>query len=165
MTTTFFEAFDCEHLHSTTLAPVSFDLDQTRICATVPCGKPTAIFSQLQGKLLSEYLSRHPKMTFYFEVTGDSMINAEIFSGDIIAVDCRLQPKDGNIVLAEINGELTLKRLKIIRHSASNGKGQPTEEMLLLPENPRHNVIRFSDFDDARIFGVASSKMRVDSLL
>ena len=89
MNTTFTEAFDKEHLRLNDLTPVQFDMEHTRICATVPCGKPSPIFSQVQGKLLSEYLTRNPKMTFLFEATGDSMMNAGICAGDVVVVDCR----------------------------------------------------------------------------
>jgi DNA polymerase V len=161
---TFTEAYDLSDASLRELQPLRNNVQHIRICSTVPCGKPTPIFTEVQGKLLSEYLSDNPSMTYFFEVTGDSMINADIYSGDVVAVDCRLQPKDGNIVLAEINGELTLKRLKIVKHKASK-HGTEKIDMFLLPENPRHQPIHLSDFDDVRIFGVASTKMRVDNLL
>jgi DNA polymerase V len=142
------------------LAPVLFDMPNARICATVPCGKPTTIFSQVQGKFLSAYLSKHPNMTFLFEATGDSMRDAGISEGDIIAVDCRLEPHDGNIVLAEINGELTLKRLGFRNNTLTKVK-----EMLLLPANPRHKTIVVKDYDEVRIFGVAATKITFQELV
>lgn len=156
----FTEAFDVEHLHLNNLTPVRFDMEHARICARVPCGTPAPIFSQVQGKLLSEYLSRNPKMTFLFEVTGDSMVNAGIHAGDVVVVDCRLEAQHGNIVLAEVNGEITLKRLQMIPN-----KRTKTIEMALIPDNPRHPPVKLSDFDDVHIFGVATRKMRIEELL
>jgi DNA polymerase V len=156
---TFMDTFDIEPEAFTYLTPVQFDIPQTRICSKVPCGKPRHVFTDVEGKLLSEYLSKNPKMTFLFETTGDSMRDAGINEGDIVAVDCRLEPKHGNIVLAEVNGELTLKRICIMRDSVT---GEDT--VTLMPENPLHKPIILADFDDFRIFGVATSKMRIEKL-
>lgn len=157
---TFADLFALEPAQFTELAPVHFDMPTTRICSRVPCGKPTVIFNQVQGKLLSAYLSKNPSMTFLFEVTGDSMQDAGLHEGDLVAVDCQLEPHDGNIVLASINGELTLKRLCVRRNAITK-----LQEMSLLPANPRYKPILITEFDDAHIFGVASAKMTVQGLL
>lgn len=156
----FTDAFDVEHLHLTDITPVRFDMQHVRICATVPCGKPSPIFSDVQGKLLSEYLTRNPTMTFLFEVTGDSMVDAGISAGDVVVVDCKLKAEHGNIVLAEVNGEITLKRLQMLPNHRTK-----MMEMTLIPDNPKHPPVKLSDFDDVHIFGVAIRKMRIEELL
>lgn len=60
---------------------------------------------------LNEYLVPHPSATFFLRTSGDSMQNAGIFSGDLLIVDRSLTPRNNDIVVAALNGELTLKRL------------------------------------------------------
>jgi DNA polymerase V len=99
-------------------------------------------------------------MTFLFEVTGDSMENAGISAGDMVVVDCKLKAEHGNIVLAEVNGEITLKRLQMLPNHRTK-----MMEMTLIPDNPKHPPVKLSDFDDVHIFGVAIRKMRIEELL
>ena len=61
---------------------------------------------------LQEYLVQHPSATFCVRVTGDSMQNAGIFSGDVMIIDRALEPKNNTIVLAVLNGEFTVKRIQ-----------------------------------------------------
>ena len=60
---------------------------------------------------LNELLIRHPSATFFLRVSGNSMIKAGIHDKDILVVDRSLEPVHGKIVIASINGELTVKRL------------------------------------------------------
>lgn len=60
---------------------------------------------------LNELLVTHPAATFFVRAQGDSMQNAGIFSEDILVVDRALEPKEGTIVVAILNGEFTLKRV------------------------------------------------------
>ena len=61
---------------------------------------------------LQAYLVQHPSATFCVRVTGDSMQNAGIFSGDVMVVDRALEPKNNTIVLAVLDGEFTVKRIQ-----------------------------------------------------
>jgi DNA polymerase V len=74
---------------------------------------------------LNRLLVRHREATFFVRVAGDSMIGAGIHSGDILVVDRSLEAMSGKIVIAIVDGELTVKRLYI--HEGS---------ILLKPENP-----------------------------
>ena len=60
---------------------------------------------------LNEYLIKHPAATFFVKASGESMVNAGIHSGDILIVDRSLEAVHGKIVIAALNGELTVKRL------------------------------------------------------
>jgi DNA polymerase V len=78
---------------------------------SVSAGFPSPADDYLENKLdLNQHLIKNPPATFFVRVTGDSMVDAGIYSGDILVVDRSLNPKDGNIVIAVINGELTVKR-------------------------------------------------------
>src|SRR5439155_1040388 len=64
------------------------------------------------GETKDAVLVKHPASTFPVRVTGDSMIGAGIHSGDLLIVDRSLEPRDGSVVIAILDGELTVKRLE-----------------------------------------------------
>ena len=79
----------------------------------VPAGFPSPAEDFMDLDLnLQEYLVQHPSATFCVRVTGDSMQNAGIFSGDVMVVDRALEPKNNTIVLAVLDGEFTVKRIQ-----------------------------------------------------
>src|ERR1041384_3688422 len=61
---------------------------------------------------LNELIIRHPVSTYYLRVEGDSMTGAGIVHDDIVVVDKSLEPKSGDIVVAAVDGDFTLKHLK-----------------------------------------------------
>lgn len=81
--------------------------------ATVPAGFPSPAEDYLDRPLdFNELLITHPAATFAVRVVGDSMIGAGIFPGDIAVVDRSLTATDGRIILAILDGEFTIKRLR-----------------------------------------------------
>ena len=84
--------------------------------ARVSAGFPSPADDYVEGQLdLNKHLIRHPAATYFVRVTGDSMIEAGIHSGDLLVVDRSVEPKDKNVVIANVNGELTVKRVRIRR--------------------------------------------------
>ncbi len=80
----------------------------------VQAGFPSPAEDYLDKTLdLNTLMIAHPAATFFVRVTGDSMRNAGIFSGDILVVDRSLEASDNKIVIAVVGGEFTVKRLKI----------------------------------------------------
>ena len=76
----------------------------------IQAGLPTYSDDALEGKLdLNAYLVKNPPATFFVGATGDAMIGAGIHPDDILIVDRSLSPTHGKIVIAAINGELTVK--------------------------------------------------------
>jgi len=61
---------------------------------------------------LNEELIRNPEATFFVRVQGNSMKDAHIQDGDILVVDRSIQPKDNQIVVAMLDGDFTVKRLR-----------------------------------------------------
>ncbi len=61
---------------------------------------------------MNEYLIQHPAATFIVKANGSSMVNADIYSGDLLIVDRSLTPRNNNIVIASIFGDLTVKKIK-----------------------------------------------------
>jgi DNA polymerase V len=76
-------------------------------------GFPSPGDDQIEKVLdINDLIVRNPASTFFVRVEGDSMIGIGIFSGDVLAVDRSLTPKDGSIVVAAVYGELVVKRLR-----------------------------------------------------
>jgi len=92
---------------------------------------------------LNEHLISNPFSTFFLRVKGESMINAGIKDKDLIIVDKSLIPKPGNIIIAMIDGEFTIKRLSI-----------KNDELYLKAENNNYPDFRFKNHIDVQIWGV-----------
>ena len=79
----------------------------------VSAGFTSPATDYMENKLdLNEYLIRHPAATFIVKASGSSMVNADIYSGDLLIVDRSVTPKSNSIVIASIFGDLTVKKLK-----------------------------------------------------
>lgn len=98
--------------------------------------------------LNSEIVS-HPASTFYGRVTGDSMIEEGIDDGDILVIDRSLEPMSGDLAVCCIDGEFTLKRLKVERH-----------RILLLPSNHRYQPIEVKEDDDFTVWGIVTHTIK-----
>ena len=94
---------------------------------------------------LNAHLIQHKEATFILRVSGWSMRDVGIFDGDEIIVDRAITPSDGKIVVAAINGELTVKRLRIV--------GQT---VYLLAENPEFPAIPLQEGEELCIWGVVT---------
>lgn len=113
----------------------------------VPAGSPVAADDLKEADIdLNEHLVRKPTATFFVKVKGDSMLNAGIHDGDMLIVDRSLEPRNGKIVVAVINDELTVKRLE-----RSAGK------IRLLPENPDFKPIEVPEEASFFIWGVVTN--------
>ena len=113
---------------------------------SVPAGFPSPADDYMDKKLdLNEYLIQHPAATFFVRVKGESMIQAGIHSGDILIVDRAIEPEDGKVVIAAIDGELTVKRIL-----KRDGK------LYLAAENPDYNLIEVSPEQSFIIWGVVT---------
>jgi len=116
----------------------------------VQAGFPSPADDHIDQKLnVHALLVKHPAATFFVKVTGDSMIDAHIFEGDLLVVDRSLTPKPGNIVIAALNGELTVKRFI-----------KKKESFFLKPENPTYDLIELNGEIESIIWGVVTSIIR-----
>ncbi len=110
----------------------------------VPAGFPSPGDDYVERYLdLNQQLIKHPAATFMVIASGDSMTDAGIRSGDLLIVDRSLEAKHGKIVVAAINGELTVKRLSKIGN-----------RLQLLPANPNYKPIDITDTHELVIWGV-----------
>ncbi len=115
--------------------------------AKVSAGFPSPAADYEEDKLdLNKYLIKHPAATFFVRVTGYSMMGAGIYSGDLLVVDRSLEPRDKSVVIAVIDGELTVKRIRI-------GKKKITLE----PENENYSVRQITENTDFQVWGVVTN--------
>ena len=85
-------------------------LKGVKLLGTVQAGWPSPAEEELVDTLsLDEYLIKHPEQTFLIKVTGDSMIEAGIHEADLVLVERGRNPKDKDIVIAQVDGEWTMK--------------------------------------------------------
>ena len=120
--------------------PVGFPLYSSRVRAGFPSPADDYIETHLD---LNKHLIRHPTSTFFLIASGDSMKDAGIHSGDMLIVDKSIEPVHGRVVIAAIEGELTVKRLSI------NGA-----KIQLLPANDQYPPIDITHTQDLVIWGV-----------
>jgi DNA polymerase V len=110
-------------------------------------GFPSPAEDYIEGKLdLNRHLIQNPAATFYVRVAGNSMIGVGIFSGDLLVVDRSLKPTPGRIVIAVLNGELTVKRLHV-----------EDDRLYLKAENNDYLPIEVTEPQELTIWGVVTS--------
>ncbi|NQU75523.1 MAG: translesion error-prone DNA polymerase V autoproteolytic subunit [Planctomycetes bacterium] len=112
--------------------------------ADVAAGFPSPADDYVEGHLdLNEHLIEHPAATFFVRVSGDSMTGAGIHHGDLMIVDRAVEPSYGNVVVAIIDGQLTVKRITQLH-------GHPW----LAPANEAYPPIEIGPETDFRVWGV-----------
>jgi DNA polymerase V len=115
--------------------------------AKISAGLPSPADGDVELRIdLNSYLVRKPDSTFLVRVSGDSMINAGIYEDDILIVDHSLNPQHGKIVVAAIDGQLTVKRLH-----------RENQEVMLVPENAEYQPIRLTSENNFYICGVVTN--------
>ena len=115
--------------------------------ARVEAGFPSPADDYVDRALdLHEELVPRPAATFFVRARGESMIGAGIHDGDLLVVDRSLAPVPGRVVIAALDGALTIKRL---------GRGE--HGLRLEAENDAYPPIEVGEDTDARIWGVVTS--------
>ena len=131
-----------EIIKSETNVKVELPLYTSKISA----GFPSPAEDYIEKKLdLNEFLIKHEAATFFVRVEGDSMINAGIYSNDILIVDRSITAQSGKIIVAILDGEFTVKRF--IKNE---------NEVLLRPENPKYKDITINKESAFEIWGVVT---------
>lgn len=113
----------------------------------ISAGFPSPADDHIEAKLdLNDLLIQHPAATFLVRVAGESMIGAGIYDGDILVVDKSLRPTPGKVVIAAIDGQLTVKRLI-----------EKNKRYFLNAENNQYKPIEVTDLNDMVIWGVVTT--------
>ena len=115
----------------------------------VKAGFPSPAADYIEERIdLNELFIKHPMATFIVECTGDSMIGAFIPPKAKLIVDRSLTPKNGDIVLAVVNGEFTVKFFK-----------KNDIKCLLVPANRKYQDIQMQEGMTMEIWGVVTTIM------
>jgi DNA polymerase V len=115
--------------------------------SAVSAGFPSAGDDVIEGGIdLNRMLIKHPAATFFLRVSGHSMLRAGIHDGDVLVVDRSLKAMSGKVVIAAVNGELTVKRLLI-------EKGR----VRLMAENDGYAPIEITAESELKIWGVVTT--------
>lgn len=134
-------------VETVSVSDLSFPCNLPLFLERVSAGFPSPADDYMEDRLdLNRYLVKHPAATFFVRASGDSMIGAGIHSGDILVVDRSLEPGNNSVVIAVINGELTVKRI-----TKSRGK------LFLLPDNESYRPIEIRDGMEFEVWGVVTT--------
>lgn len=129
------------------LTPLSIKFP-VRMLGTIEAGFPSPAEEELADTLsLDELLIQNHEATFLLKVSGDSMSEAGILPGDMVIVNKGQTPKNGDIVIAEVDGQWTMKYLK-----------KRGSSVTLVPANPAYQPIRPKH--ELRIAGVVTAVVR-----
>ena len=130
-----------------------FDTKLELLDASVVAGFPSPADDYLHETLdFNRDFIKHPEATFYGKVVGDSMRDAGIYDGDRVIIDRAVEPHDGAIVVASIDGDFTVKYLYL-----TNREDGYIE---LRPANPDFPVFRIDDADNFQVWGVVVHLIR-----
>ncbi|MBF0238953.1 MAG: translesion error-prone DNA polymerase V autoproteolytic subunit [SAR324 cluster bacterium] len=112
----------------------------------VSAGFPSPADDYMDNPLdLNDYLIKNKAATFYVRVEGDSMIGAGIHHGDLLIVDRSIKPVSGKVVIAVLDGDLTVKRLI-----------HQDNRCCLVAENPKYPPLEIDENHDFQIWGVVT---------
>lgn len=114
----------------------------------ISAGFPSPAQDYVEQRLdLNQLCVKRPAATYFVRVSGDSMIEAGIYPDDLLVVDRSVTAKHGDIVIASLNGEFTVKELGL-------------DPFMLIPRNRHYQPIPICDGDDVEIFGVVTNVIR-----
>jgi DNA polymerase V len=146
-------ARDPQQVEPATIVSSIFKTDNFTKCRVplylnpVAAGLPAPTEDYIEGKIdLNRHLVKHPDSTFLVRVVGESMQDAGIHPRDLLVVDRSLEAISGKVVIAVVDGELTVKRLRKHRN-----------KLWLMPENPNFQPIEIGENVELHIWGVVTN--------
>lgn len=121
-----------------------------KVSGSVVAGFPSPAEQYQETPLdLNELLVKRPAATFFVKVQGDSMIGEGIRDGDLLVVDRSLRPASGDVIIACVDGDFTVKTLRLGEREEGSGK----REVWLEPANPKFPVIKLKPGQELDYFG------------
>jgi DNA polymerase V len=118
----------------------------TPLLTPIPAGWPSPAENYIEDYLdLHKLVVKNEAATFFMRVTGHSMVGAGIHDGDLLVVDRSKTPLPGKVVVAAVDGELTIKRLV-----------KREQRLWLVPANPDFPETDLAEKEDASIWGVVT---------
>ncbi len=134
-----------------------------KVSGSVVAGFPSPAEQYLEPPLdLNELLVKRPAATYFVRVEGDSMVGAGIRDGDLLVVDRSLRPADGDVIIASVDGEFTVKTLRLGNGERGTGNGKSGNgergtgnggEIRLVAANPKYPDIVLKPGQELDYFG------------
>ena len=125
---------------------------QAQVAGSVVTGFPSPAEQYLEPPLdLNELLVKRPAATFFVKVEGDSMVGADIHDGDLLVVDRSLTPASGDIIIAAVDGEFTVKTYRTGFRTGADGRRHRFVD--LEPANPDYPTITITPGHELLTFG------------
>ncbi|WP_415718253.1 LexA family protein [Maridesulfovibrio sp.] len=133
--------------HIEILSPAAADITELPLLLSeVIAGFPSPADDYIDKTMdLNEHLISNKAATFLIRAYGDSMLDANISEGDILVVDRSKDAHNNSIIIAVVNGELTVKRIK-----QQNGR------IYLVPENPDYSPLEITAETSFEVWGVVT---------
>ncbi len=123
---------------------------KAKMSGSVVAGFPSPAEQYQEPPLdLNELLVKRPAATYFVRVEGDSMVGAGIRDGDLLVVDRSLRPADGDVIIASVDGDFTVKTLRLGKREGGKGKG----EIRLEPANAKYQPIILKSGQELDYFG------------
>jgi DNA polymerase V len=127
-------------------ASSTYHLELPVVSAGISAGFPSPAMDFIDLTIdMNRHLIKHPSATFYGRVKGHSMKDVGIFDGDLLVIDKSLEPKNDKIAVCYLDGEFTVKRIKV-----DNGC------IWLVPANTDFQPIRVNEDNDFLIWGIVT---------
>ena len=122
------------------------NLEMPYISSGIKAGFPSPA-ADFDGSRISidQVVVKNPTATFYAKANGNSMIGAGIDDGDILVIDKSIEPQDGKIAVCFIDGEFTVKRIKVEK-----------DGLYLTPENKNYQPIKVTDENQLIVWGIVT---------
>lgn len=118
---------------------------QIELVGDIKAGFPSPADDVKEKLDLVKLLVRHPASTFYFRISGVSMVDASLDEGDIVVVDKSLELYNNCIAVCFIDGEFTVKRVKVAE-----------DHVELLPANPAYKPIIITPDNEFLVWGIVT---------
>lgn len=128
----------------------STDLSLPFVDAGIRAGFPSPADDFIELSIdLNKHLIKHKDTTFFATVKGHSMKNAGIYDGDLLIIDKSLEPQNDKIAICQIDGEFTVKRIKIERNV-----------VWLIAENEDFEPIKVTRDNELIIWGIVTASIK-----
>ena len=136
--------------------------ERAKVSGSVAAGFPSPAEQYLEPPLdLNELLVRRPAATYFVRVEGDSMSGAGIHDGDLLVVDRSLRPADGDVIIASVDGDFTVKTLRLGNGERGTGNGERgmgnDREIRLVAANPKYPDIVLKSGQELDYFGLVTA--------
>jgi DNA polymerase V len=116
----------------------------------ISAGFPSPVDDFSESRIsLDDELIKNKDSTFYAKVKGQSMIGAGLDDNDLLVIDRSLPPENNKIAVCFLDGEFTVKRLRVDKN-----------EVWLQPENPNYPIINITDENDFMVWGIVTNVIK-----